>query len=174
MTISEEEIFKYVLFPDNLSNDVKEYIKKNENLFSVQIDFYKSYISSFNSDEISGLADKAIRKIPLLQNIIILYPVVNKNIHGKKSLTLAAASQEIAAKQSESITYSDENSKYLVRLIRDKEKSILFFFSKTEDKDKKLKITFLPSHEILHIENTSQQIGVSQFDEIEKIMIEEE
>ncbi len=174
MQITEEDIFKYVLFPDRLSQEANEYIKQNENRFEHQIEFYKMFMNSMNDKEISALAKKAVSKIKALQNIITLYPVVNKNNPGGNSLTLAAASQEIAKKQSESISYSDENSKYLVRLIRDKDKSILYFFSNTENKNQNLKITFLPTNFVLHIENTSRQIELEITDEIEKIVIDEE
>lgn len=174
MVITEKEIFKYVLFPDDLSQDIKDYIQSNESLYSDLIGFYKSYINSYNDNDISNLAKKALRKIPALQNIIALYPVSNKKIFNTNALILAAASQEIAAKQSESVTYSDENSDYLVRLINNKDNSILYFFSKKENKNQELKITLFPSDNIFHIKNASCKIEIHHVKEIEKILIEEE
>jgi len=172
--ITDEILFKYVLFPDDLSREVKDFIRLNESSFSGQIEFYKSYINSLNSDEISSLANKALQKIPALQNIITLYPVIFKSVQNKNSLTLAAASHEVAAKQSESISYSDENSNYLIRLLKNKDKCVLYFFSKNENKNQKLKITFIPSNHIFHLINKSCQIDIHPAEEIEKILIEDE
>ncbi len=173
MPITEEDIFQYVLFPDKLSPDKKEYIKMNESQFEKPIEFYKSFMISLNDKEISELAKKAVRKIKALQKIISLYPVVNNKIPSN-NFTLAAASQKIAEKQYESFTFSDDDSNYLLRFIKYNDKSTLYFFSKTENKNQNLKITLLPANYVLNIENTSRQIELELFDEIEKIMIEEE
>ena len=174
MTITEEDIFKYVLFPDDLTPELKDYIGENEKLFSNRIEFYKSYINSLNDEEIISESKKAVSKIPALQDIVVLYPAINKKIPLNNFTTLAAASAEVVYKQSESVTYTDENSKYLIRLISSKEKGILYFFPKAENKNQKLKITFLPANEIFHIENVSSQIEIAQPKEVEKIIIEEE
>ena len=173
MKISEEDIFMYVLYPNKLNQDINNYIRANENLFPVQIEFFKSYITSFNSPDIEIQSRKAIERILPLQNIIELFPLTAKIIPRKYAVTFAAATRDEVVKQSESITYSDENSKYLMRLISNKDKCILYFFPKSDNKDQELKITLMPSVEIHIIKNTSQQIEITQPNKIEKILIEE-
>ncbi|MCL5031124.1 MAG: hypothetical protein M1480_19130 [Bacteroidetes bacterium] len=174
MEITEEDIFKYILFPDEVEPEKKEYIRANENLFSEQINLCKSYLEFSNDNDIYIQSKKAADRILSKFIVVELFPVINKKLQKNNTLTLAAANADIANKQSESITYSDENSKYLVRLINNKEKNTLYFFSNKENKEQKLKITLVPSNEIIHITNNSQQIEIDQHKYIQKILIEQE
>ena len=174
MKISEEDIFKYVLFPDELEPETKEYIKKNEEAFAEQIEIVKDSSELSADFGISNQAKQAADRIYNKIFVVELHPVINKNISKDKTLNLAAANVEEINVQSESITYSDENSKYLVRIISNKEKNTLYFFSKDEDKEQKLKITLIPANEIIHISNNSQQIEIDRHFTIQKIQIEHE
>lgn len=174
MEITEEDIFKYVLFPDEIEPEKKEYIHSNENLFSEQIELCKSYLELSDDQGIIYQSKKAADIIFSKINVVELFPVVNKKPRKDHTLTLAAATAEIANIQSGSITYSDENSNYIVRIINNKDKNTLFFFSKDENKEMKFKITLLPSNKVLHIANNMQQIEIDQHNFVNKILIEQE
>ncbi len=174
MEIKEEDIFKYVLFPDKLSSDKKELIHSNENLFSEQINFCKAFlgISAFIID--NDLSKNAVDRILSKIKIIELLPVESKTISKENSPLLAAATVEFANKKSESITYVDEESKYLIRLLNDDNKNTLFFFSKSENTIHKYKLTLLPSNESYHISSPTQMIEMDSAQIVQKILIEEE
>ncbi len=174
MLITEEDIFKYVFFPGEIPKVKKEFIKDNEKLFAEQIDFCRSLLDTAGDEEIKDQIKKAADKILEKVKIIELYPVPNKKINKKNDLTLAAATTDIAYKQSESITYSDENSKYLVRVINNRDKYTLYFFSKEDDPGQKLKITLVPSLDTFHIRNSPQNIEIDKEQSIQKILIEQE
>ncbi len=172
MKIKEEDIFKYVLFPDELDSKRRDFIKENEILFSEQIRFYESYLKSKNDLDIIASAKKVISKIPALQKIIILSPVLNKNNSVNKIPTLAAATRAEVTKKSESITFTDENQKYMIRLITGNSKSILYFFPKIENEKQRIKLTLVPSNETFHVESKALEIEINNQSVVEKVFIE--
>lgn len=174
MNITEEDIFKYVLFPDTLASDKKDIIHSNENLFSEQINFCKAFLtaptSKIDLDPEKNAADRILSKI----KIIKLLPVEPKTLSKEISPLLAAATAEFANKKSESITYVDEDSNYLIRLLNDNNKNTLFFFSKKENDARKFKLTLLPSNKSYHISSPTQMIEIDNAQTVQKILIEEE
>lgn len=174
MEITEEDIFKYVLFPEEIEPEKKEYIQANEKLFAEQIELCRSSLEVSDDNEIISESKKAADIIFSKINVVELFPVVNKKPKKDNPLTLAAATAEIANMQSESITYSDENSNYIVRIVNNKDKNTLFFFSKDDNKEIKFKITLLPSNEILHVTDNLRQIEIDQHNFVSKILIEKE
>ena len=153
MEITEEDIFKYVLFPDEIEIGKKEFIHANENLFSGQIEFCQAFLQASSNEEINIQSKNAVARIFSRIKVIELLPFINKKLPRNNTLTFAAATTEVANKQSESITYTDENSKYLVRVISNNDKNTLYFFSKDKNQQQKLKLTLIPSNEIYHITN---------------------
>lgn len=63
MEISQVDIFKYVLFNDELDPDEKEYIRANEKLFFEQIEMCKSYLELSDDIEIKNMAKQAAERI---------------------------------------------------------------------------------------------------------------
>ncbi len=174
MEIKEEEIFKYVLFPDTITSDKKEFIQLNENMFSEQIKFCKAFLEISNSTIENDLSKKAVDKILSKIKIFELLPVETKSIFKENTPLLAAATVEFANKKSESITYIDDESKYLIRLIRNDNKNTLFFFSKKDNDYRKFKITLLPSNESYHLSSPSEMIEIENAQTVQKILIEVE
>ena len=170
MQITEEDIFRYVLFPEELNSVKRKYISENENLFSDQIEFCKTF--STYSKEVEEQSKKAADRILGRIKIFELLPVTSFNMN--KTLTLVAATAKTAVKKSDSATYSDEDSKYLIRLIRSGDQKLLYFFPKEETKEKKLKLTLLPTGENYSISDSIQQIVIKSDFSIDKILIEEE
>ena len=172
MEIKEEDIFKYVLFPDTISPDKKELIHSNENLFSEQIDFCKAFLGISTSKIDNELSKNAVDRILNKIKVIELLPVKAKSLLKESSPLLAAASVEIANKKSESITFTDEESKFLIRLIRNDNKNTLFFFSKKENDFRKYKLTLLPSNESYNLSSPSEMIEIDNTQIVQKILIE--
>lgn len=174
MEIKEEDIFKYVLFPDTLASDKKEIISANANLFSEQINFCKAFLGISTSSNDIDLGKNAADRILSKIKVIELLPVESKFISKENSPLLAAATIEFADKKSESITYIDEESKYLIRLLNNDNKNTLFFFSKSEKEVRKFKLTLLPSNKSYHISSPTQMIEIDYTQTVERILIEEE
>ncbi len=174
MVITEKDIFLYVLFPDELDSDKKKYIQENENLFSDRIEYFKFITEIFNDENIDTESKKAADIILARFKVVELLPVINNNLNKNNTVNLAAATNNVAEKLSESITYLDEDSKYLVKVIRNKNQNKLYFFSKNENREQKLRITLIPSMDIFHITNYSLKIDINPQLSIQKILIEKE
>lgn len=174
MEIKEEDIFKYVLLPDTLNSDKKEFIHSNENLFSEQIDFCKAFLRISTSKIDNELSKNSVDKILSKIKVIELLPVESKSTFKENSPLMAAATIDFAYKKSESITYVDEESKYLIRILNNDNKNTLFFFSKSENDVRKFKLTLLPSNVSYHISSPTQMIELDNAQNVERILIEEE
>ncbi len=174
MKITEKDIFKYVLFPNELDPVKNKYICENENLFSDRIEYYKYFTEIFNDNNLEGEIKKTVDKIISKLSVVELFPMKNNKPNKSNTLTLAAATKDVAKKMSESITYSDEDSKYLVRVIKNKNQNILYVFPKNDIEDQKLKITLIPSMSIFQIAGGIKQIEIPPQKVIEKILIEKE
>ncbi len=174
MEINEEDIFKYVLFTDELEPEKKDFLKKNEKLFSEQIELCKASAGLTSNAEIKRQTKQVKEKIFNKIFVVELYPVQNQKIFKDDDKDLAAANAEEISILSESITFSNEDSKYLVRIINNKGEKTLYFFSNEEEEDKKFKITLLPDNKSYHITHNSQQIEIDKYNLIQKILVEEE
>lgn len=169
----EEDIFKFVFYPDELDAAKKNYLRLNENLFREQVEFCKSiltlqdnYAIKLKSKEIS---ERILQKI----NAVFLFPVKGKKSFMEKQVTLAAATT-IAVKQSEAITFSDINSKFLVRLIEKDKKRFLYLFPKEDKTSYIYKITLYPSKKTYQINGPAEPVEIDGEESIQKILIEED
>jgi len=86
-------------------------------------------------------------------------------------LYLAAASEELR-KKIESITFIDDNSRFLVRLLQENGKALLFFFPPEEIKAKQFKLRLLPSDDILSVDLSKLPIELIDPPVIQKIQVE--
>ncbi len=174
MQITEQDIFNFVHFPDEITEEKKEFIKLNESLFSEQIQFCKIFLK-FDKDKHTGInTDEMAEQILGNIKVTALFPIKNDDQFMDKQFSLVAASVQVANKSSESITFIDNNSKYLVRIINYNKKNTLYFFPKETGHNIKFKFTLLPSNETFHIEPPNKSFEIQSADLIEKILIEEE
>ncbi len=174
MQIVEQDIFDYVHFPEKVTEEKKEYIKLNESLFSEQIQFCKEF-QSFDKDKYPGLdIDEMAEEILSNIKIITLFPVKNDEQLKDRQFSLVAASGQIAHKSSGSITFIDDSSKYLVRVVNYNNKNTLYFFPKDDQKSNKFKFTLLPGNETFHLKFPNKSFEIPSADLIQKILIEEE
>ncbi len=173
MDIMEEDIFKFVFYPDELDAEKKNYLSKNEALFREQIEFCRSILNAQNNAAIKtksrNIAEEILQKI----SADVLLPVKGKKSFMEKQVTLAAATTE-AVKQSEAITFTDTNSKFLIRLIERNGKNFLYLFPKEEKASARYKITLYPSQKSYQINNPSEPIEIDEENSIQKILIEED
>ena len=174
MQITEQDIFNYVHFPEEIIDEKKEYIKLNESLFSEQIKFCKSFLN-FDKDKYPGInTDDMAEEILSNIKITVLFPVKKDEQLKDKKFSLVAASAQIAHKSSGSVTFIDDSSKYLVRVINYNNKNTLYFFPKDNRESNKFKFTLLPGNETFHLKLPDKSFEIPSADLIQKILIEEE
>lgn len=168
INITEEDIFKFVFNPENLSKEQLEYLNSNKDRFKKEIDYCKSLQVQSNVTEIDSIADQIIQKIKSFK-IVELYPQIIKPIEGN-GVKLAAASI-LKEKKSNSMSFTDSESKYLIRIVKAESQHLLYLFS--EDKSKHdFRLTIHPSKTQYQITDLSKPIEILEEGVIEQINIE--
>ena len=153
-TITEQDIFNYVFYPETLSPDMRHFIDKHQSDFKSQIELCKALNETASSDS----------------NIIYLLRVEPSTLNLNTHFTLAAASSELS-KKIETMTFMDSNSQFLVRLVASGGEKTLYVFPKDQD-FKEAKLTLLPSQKSFSISPVESTIKIDDSENIEKISIE--
>ena len=164
-SLTEQDIFNYIFYPDNLDSEKKNYIDNHAEDYAAQIEF----CMALNRAEV--LKDENFEPIQHKVNIIELYPVKLNINSNNNQLTLAAASSELS-KRIETKTFTDDNSQFLVRLVAADGEKKLYVFSKNKE-FKEAKLTLFPSQRSFRINSFELPIKIDNLEEIEKISIED-
>lgn len=166
--ITEEDIYRFVFSPELLSKDKYDYLTINRERFKDEIALCLEMKNDTNSDEIKILTDSILRKINPTR-IITLFPQITRPTEGI-GVKLAAASV-LKEKKSNSMSFADSDSKYLIRIVKTESQILLYLFT-SENSKKHFKLTFYPSESEYQIKDLSRPIEILEEDVIEKIIIE--
>jgi len=162
--ISEQDIFNFVFYPDQLSIEKKEYLNCHIDEFKEQIDF----CMALKQTTVQPEKGKEISKHDFV--IVELLPIKLITLNNNNYLTLAAASAELS-KKIETKTFMDSNSQFLVRIVSTEDEKKLYVFSKEKCLED-VKITLFPSEKCYRINPVESSIVIDKTEEIEKISIE--
>ncbi|MFA5804588.1 MAG: hypothetical protein WC879_08080 [Melioribacteraceae bacterium] len=166
--IREEDIYRFVFSPETLSKDKFDYLTANRERFKVEIALCLEITNTSNTEEIRSLTEAVLQKINS-PNVIKLLPQISKPIE-ENGLKLAAASV-LKEKKSNSMSFTDSESKYLVRIVKTDSQNLLYLF--TEDKTKqKYIIKLFPSEVEYQITDISQPIEIIEEKVIDGIVLE--
>ncbi len=168
INITEEDIFKFVFNPGKLTKDKLEYLNTNQDRFKKEIDFCKSFLTKNNTTEIDSITEQIIQKIKSFE-IVELFPQIVKPIEDN-GVKLAAASV-LKEKKSNSMSLTDSESKYLVRIVKTDSQNLLYLFSEDNTKQK-YKINLFPSEAEYQITDISHPIEIIEEKVIDRIVIE--
>lgn len=166
--ITEEDIFKFALNPENLPKEKYEYLNSNKDRFKKEIDYCTSLLTMDNTAEINSIAGEIMEKIKSFK-IIELYPQLIKTKE-ENGVKLAAASV-LNEKPRNSFSFDDPDSKYLIRIVKTESQHLLYFFS-DDNPNHNLRITIYPSQTEYHISDLSKPIEILDEHFIEKITIQ--
>jgi len=116
--VTEQDIFKYVFSPQSLSEEKREYLHGNEK-YQSQISYYKSVKSAIDSETSSDLKKKIAAKIPAytLANVFTLHQVKYSEEKEKSGKAIFAAKTKEESTKLKTYTFTDDEKKYLVRII---------------------------------------------------------
>ena len=162
ISITEEDLFQFVFYIEELPEEKRIYLKENQGLFAQELDFLKSSKGNI----ISGSDNPPSKVIHLKKDTT----VTRSN---SSRLRLAAASDTIT-KNIETSTFNDRGQNYIVRQVIEKDKNQLFLFPKVENISQKISITLFPSKLKYHSTKTSTTIDLPLDISVDEILITEE
>jgi len=173
INISEEDIFNYVFLPESLDDEKRNYLDANREKFTEQINFCRAMNNKLSEEEEISLSERVKKKFPLRSAVVYeLYPS-RVTITDEQGCTKMAAASGKPDKEIEVESFTNDNSNYLVRLLRKGRNYKMNLFVKGNKSISKVKIEILPSGQILHSNDIKIPIEFESDKEIEKIRIEE-
>lgn len=145
--ITEEDIYQFVNYTQTLSAEKKDYIESHPAEFEQQIEFYRGIQKPLTENEMADLIEKSFRILPDEGFAYRLTPTFIENKHKDQTVRLAAASLTLK-KNPVSVSFADKECKYLIRIINDENKTLIYVFP-NNDKTSKIKyeLTLFPSGE---------------------------
>jgi hypothetical protein len=167
--ITEEDIYRFVYSPESLSKVKFHYLTANQERFKNEIALCSEIKYRPDIEEAVSLTDAILKKINS-STIIKLLPQITKPIE-ENGVKLAAASI-LKEKKSNSMSFTDSESKYLVRIVKTDSQYLLYLFT-ANDTITSYKIRFNPSESVYQIDDISQPIEIIEEMHIEEITIEE-
>lgn len=170
INITEKDLFTYVFYPENLSEDKLEFISNNNDKYKYEIDLLLEIKLGLEQNVPDSIIDKIhlkIREQSLSEDILL--DKMNK-INNPEFLILAADSPSSFLK-TKTDTYKDSTNQFIGKVITSNDSNKIYFFSKNIYEKSQLEITILPSQDIFNIALDGMPIIISPKKIIDQIKI---
>ncbi len=170
--ISENDLYKFIFYPEELNPEKLNYIKNNLDLFKFELDLLSELSSNLEADIPTSISDKINAKLESQNKAkIILLEKETRNFAKESTHYVLAADSPSAILQERTQTFKDKHSSYLAKVVSGKVKDKLFVFAKDEAERSSIYITFYPSKNSFRIDLNELPFHFSKENSIESIEI---
>lgn len=168
--ISEKDLYHFVFHPDSLSEDKKKIITDNLAKYKNELELLWDFKSELDKEVPSDVIEKIKDKISnqTFSETITLNLVIQED--ETDYLTLAAGSGN-NVDQVESLSFSDEDDKFLGKVVSDTNANHIYIFPKTDFTPDELDITLLPSKDNFTINTADMPYKIEPRQKINKIQL---
>ena len=160
LRITEKDLFTYVFYSDNLSEDKRNLIISNLDKFTAELDLLKNIKAGLNEPVPKSILERIHKKIDYIENKNIYLLEKIETITDSEYLILAADSPEKNASP-KTETFVDSNNKFMCKIISTNEANKIYIFSNLDDEDLEFDITIFPSKENYIVNNKDMPIVLS-------------
>ena len=158
--LSEKDLFTFVFYSENLSEEKRNLIESNFDKFASELELLKGIKEAIKEPLPKSILERIHEKITNLENEN--YYVLEKieTISDSEYLILAADSpQKIASPKTE--TFVDSNNKFMCKIISTSEANKIYLFSNLDNEIQEFDITLYPSKENLIVSKEDMPIILS-------------
>ena len=172
MQITEQDLFIYVFYPQELESDKFEYISKNNDLFNSEIQFLNDIMRNKSMEIEPGLFDRLINKINSINKSTIIHLSKTKNLEDihQEQIVLAAASQKLK-KTFQSDTFVDDGSKFMVKMLSNEKFNKIFVLERNNNELRNVKLTVFPSGESYSLKTNREPLIIEPRQSIDDISL---
>ncbi len=168
--ISEKDLYNFVFYPGELTDEKTKFISENKDKFADELDLLyelKKHVNDEVSDSTMTRIWDKIKEAESKRKIIL-----EKLEHKKdqKYLTLAAESEQTSAEIT-SESFIDPGKRFLVKLIKSDDETKIFVFDTKESETDNIQLEIIPSGELYDIDLSNQPLVVPALSKTEKIII---
>lgn len=169
--MTEQDIFNFVFYPEELSGEKKAEIENSE-IYKPAVDFYYHLKKEINKPIDISLRGKIAEKIPSysLPEIIEFFPVEN-NIKKNNDNILRYAADSVNEENVKAVSFISPDKNYLIRIIDAKDKKLLYVFSVKEKVIKDFTITIYPKHITYQFTDNTDPLALPLDLDVEKVEI---
>jgi hypothetical protein len=147
--ITEKDLYKFVFYPEQLSDEKRDYIISNYSVYEDLIDELNSYKDNLDLDVSDEILENINEKIDAAQSedtIVLSRIERNANLN---QLRIAADSPR-PSEYTRTETFVDPDNQFLAKVIQHKERTKVFILPKDETGVFEIKLTLFPSNEVYH------------------------
>ncbi|MCH7515744.1 MAG: hypothetical protein IIA49_00100 [Bacteroidetes bacterium] len=168
--INEQDIFRYIFSPHLLSEVKRKYLRRNEK-YENQISYYESVKKAIDSETFIDLKKKIATKIPeyTLANVFTLHPVKYEEKKERNGSVIFAAKTKEEQAKLKTYTFTDDDRKFLIRIICFENTAKLFLFSLTEKVIENITVKILPGGEEIFMNNNNTSLMIDKRIDVESI-----
>lgn len=172
MSINEKELFLFVFYPDKLSRENFEYINNNKKVFNEELGLLNSLKIMENESVSDIILQKIYHKIKEKQNRNLIE--LNKDLNSNDDLSrlVLAADSPTLDRVSQTETFRDKDSHYLIKVISNNDSNKLFIFNDENAELRDFTITIKPSGNTYKIDSSTEPLLIQPKEIIEKISLE--
>ncbi len=172
--ISEQDIFNFVHFPEQLNAGKTEYIHSHESLFGESIRLCRAVRDELSQDH--PISDEIRRKltmrIPSYQQLpVILRPLPGPQPLHQARYTLAAASGQQEPIPANTRTFINDQKNCLIRLIPEGKAIRCFVFTPEGFSIRDFRLAVLPSDRVFHLTSPVQLLDLSPAEPVEQLSL---
>ncbi len=171
MIIYEQDLFNFIFYPENISEEKEAFIVADKTLIEA-LEFYKQLKNNANREHKDSFKRMIAKKIPAytLFSIITLYPLKVSTIERTKEHRLAAGSIDLVPKMTTK-TFVDNEKEYLIKVFSSGDSTKVFIFSTKDEVVKNFDLIIEPNNHTFHCDDNSEPIEINQRIEAEKIQL---
>ncbi len=170
MNINEQDIFKYVFYPQTLSEEKREFLRKNKK-YESQISYYKSVKDAMDSETSFNLKKKIAAKIPAytFANVFKLHVVKFEEEKEYPGKIIFAAKTKDDVPKIKTRTFIDNEKNFLVRVINFENSTKIYLFTPADDKVENITIKIFPGGEEFFVMDNSTPLVIDKRIDVEYI-----
>ena len=142
LKVTEKDLFIYIFYPDKLSENTFKYINKNTEKFHSELELLSDMKANMNSPLPGEVSSKIMSEIESYEGKQEIFLYKSKETQPSEFLLEASSGEDPNALTE---TFQDENKLILVKIVSQKKKSKIYFFSKNTDKELPVYLRFYPS-----------------------------
>ncbi|MCB0747383.1 MAG: hypothetical protein KDC90_07955 [Ignavibacteriae bacterium] len=170
--ITEKDLYKYVFYPRELSQDKFDYISDNKAKFEDELNFLSILQSQIDTEIPENILEKINNKISGLNaNTDIILKKENNKLNGTSTEFHLAAASPTSPTVEKTQTFRDEKSQYLAKVIYGDDENRLFLFAKNPDVNNNICVKILPSENEYYANLKELPINISKEKLVEQLIL---
>lgn len=168
--LTEKDLFTYVFYPDNLSDEKRILINTNLEKFNAELELLNEIKDSLGQHVPKSILDRIHEKIDKFENKNgYLLEKINSIVDSE--YLILAADSPVNNSSPKTETFLDSHNKFMCKIISTNDVNKIYIFSNLDNVDLEFDVTLLPSKETFIVNKKNMPIILSPKQIIDQIKL---